>query len=58
MQRNLLLSLLIWLLELILVAGFVSDHWTREIQTAEDQMMTSYFGVEKVEHLFVSNGMD
>ena len=47
MQRNLLLSLLIWLLELILVAGFVSDHWTREIQTAEDQMMTSYFGVEK-----------
>ena len=48
MQRNLLLSLLIWLLEIILVASFVSDRWTREIQAAEDQMLIAYFGVEKV----------
>ncbi len=47
MQRNLLLSLLIWLLEIILVASFVSDRWTREIQTTEDQMLSAYFGVEK-----------
>ncbi|MEI8077934.1 MAG: DUF4400 domain-containing protein [Betaproteobacteria bacterium] len=47
MQRNLLLSLLIWLLEIILVASFVSDRWTREIQAAEDQMLITYFGVEK-----------
>jgi len=46
-QRNLLLSLLIWLLEIILVASFVSDRWTREIQAAEDQMLIAYFGVEK-----------
>jgi len=47
MQRNLLLSLLIWLLEIILVASFVSDRWTREIQTTEDKMLIAYFGVEK-----------
>ncbi len=47
MQRNLLLSLLIWLLEIILVASFVSDRWTREIQTTEDQMLSAYFGIEK-----------
>ena len=47
MQRNLLLSLLIWLLEIILVASFVSDRWTRDIQTSEDQMLIAYFGVEK-----------
>ncbi|WP_262966854.1 DUF4400 domain-containing protein [Methylobacter psychrophilus] len=47
MQRNLLLSLLIWLLEIILVASFVSDRWTREIQAAEDRMLVAYIGVEK-----------
>ena len=47
MQRNLLLSLLIWLLEIILVASFVSDRWTRDIQSSEDQMLIAYFGVEK-----------
>jgi hypothetical protein len=47
MHRNLLLSLLIWLMEIILVASFVSDRWTREIQAAEDQMLIAYFGVEK-----------
>ena len=47
MQRNLLLSLLIWLLEIILVASFVSDRWTRDIQSSEDQMLIVYFGVEK-----------
>jgi len=46
-QRNLLLSLMIWLLEVILVASFVSDRWTREIQIAEDRMVVVYFGVEK-----------
>jgi hypothetical protein len=46
-QRNLLLSLMIWLLEIILVACLVSDRWTREIQTAEDQMLIAYIGAEK-----------
>jgi hypothetical protein len=47
MQRNLLFSLMIWLLEVILVASFVSDRWTREIQATEDLMLIAYFGVEK-----------
>jgi len=47
MQRNLLLSLLIWLLEIILVAGFVSDDWARNIQVVEDNSLIAYFGVEK-----------
>lgn len=47
MQRNILVSLMIWLLEIILVAGFVSDEWTREIQAVEDKMLIDYFGKEK-----------
>ncbi len=47
MERSLLLSLMIWLLEVILVASFVSDRWTREIQITEDRMLVAYFGVEK-----------
>ena len=47
MQRNLLLSLVIWLLEIILVASFVSDRWTRDIQVAEDQMLVAYMGIKK-----------
>ncbi|MDO9106437.1 MAG: DUF4400 domain-containing protein [Methylovulum sp.] len=47
MQRNLLFSLLVWLLEIILVAGFVSDDWARDIQAVEDNSLIAYFGVEK-----------
>lgn len=47
MQRNLLLSVLIWLLEIILVASFVSDRWTRELQAVEDKMLIAYVGAEK-----------
>lgn len=47
MQRHVLLSLLIWLLEIVLVAGFVSDEWTKGIQAAEDKMLIDYFGVQK-----------
>ena len=47
MPRNLLLSLLIWLLEIILVASFVSDPWTREIQATEDKMLITYMGAHK-----------
>ena len=47
MSRNILLSLLIWLLEIILIAGFVSDQWTREIQGREDKMTLEYFGPQK-----------
>ena len=68
MQRNLLFSLMIWLLEVILVASFVSDRWTREIQATEDRMLIAYFGVEKeseirhtaqhwFDQLFVHTGM-
>lgn len=47
MQRSLLFSLMIWLLEVVLVASFVSDRWSREIQLSEDRMLMAYFGVEK-----------
>lgn len=47
MQRNLLFSLMIWIMEVILVASFVSDRWSREIQATEDRMLIAYFGVEK-----------
>ncbi|WP_029151651.1 DUF4400 domain-containing protein [Methylovulum miyakonense] len=47
MQRNLLFSLLVWLLEIILVAGFVSDDWARDVQALEDNSLIAYFGVEK-----------
>ena len=68
MQRNMLFSLMIWLLEVILVASFVSDRWTREIQATEDRMLIAYFGVEKeaeirhtaqhwFDQLFVQTGM-
>ena len=68
MQRNLLFSLMIWLLEVILVASFVSDRWTREIQATEDRMLIAYFGTKKeaeirhtaqhwFDQLFVRTGM-
>lgn len=68
MQRNLLFSLMIWLLEVILVASFVSDRWTREIQATEDRMLIAYFGIEKeaeirhtaqvwFDQMFVQTGM-
>lgn len=47
MHRNILLSMMIWLLEIILVAGFVSDEWVRDIQMVEDKMLIDYFGKEK-----------
>ena len=47
MSRNILFSLLIWLLEIILIAGFVSDQWTREIQGREDKTTLEYFGPQK-----------
>lgn len=47
MQRNLLFSLMIWLLEVILVASFVSDRWTREIQATEDRLLIAYFGEKR-----------
>ncbi|MBD9362348.1 DUF4400 domain-containing protein [Methylomonas fluvii] len=68
MQRNLLFSLMIWLLEVILVASFVSDRWTREIQATEDRMLIAYFDAKKeaeirhtaqhwFDQLFVRTGM-
>lgn len=68
MQRNFLFSLMIWLLEVILVASFVSDRWTQEIQATEDRMLIAYFGVNKeaeirhtaqhwFDQLFVQTGM-
>jgi len=47
MHRNLLFSLLVWLIEIILVASFVSDRWTREIQAREDKMLIAYIGNKK-----------
>ena len=50
------------------MASFVSDRWTREIQSAEDQMLIAYFDVKKkaeirqtsqkwVDRLFVRTGI-
>ncbi|MDP1615594.1 MAG: DUF4400 domain-containing protein [Methylococcales bacterium] len=47
MPRNVLLSLLVWLLEIILVAGFVSDDWARTIQAVEANRLIAYVGVAK-----------
>jgi len=68
MQRNILFSLLIWLMEIVLVAGFVSDQWAMEIQSVEDKMLFDYFGPKKdaeirkksqdwFDHLFVKTGI-
>jgi hypothetical protein len=68
MTRNLLFSLMLWLLEVILVASVVSDRWTRKIQATEDRMLIAYFGVQKeteirhtaqhwFDQLFVQTGM-
>ena len=44
MTRNLLFSLMLWLLEVILVASFVSDRWTRELQRADQQVKKATAG--------------
>ncbi|MCD2450436.1 DUF4400 domain-containing protein [Methylicorpusculum oleiharenae] len=51
MPRNLLFSLLIWLLEIVVVAGFVSDDWTRQFQLEEDQRLLDYFGTQKAREI-------
>jgi len=47
MQRSILLSLMIWLLEAVLVAALVSDDWLKTVQQAEDAMTVAYLGKEK-----------
>ena len=47
MQRSLLLSLMIWLVEAVLVAALVSDDWLKTVQQAEDAMTATYLGKEK-----------
>jgi len=68
MPRNILFSVLVWLMEIILVASFVSDRWVREIQAREDNMLVAYIGIKKeaeirqtsqqwFEQLFVKTGI-
>ena len=47
MQRSILLSLMIWLLEAVLVAALVSDDWLKTVQQTEDAMIVAYLGKEK-----------
>ena len=47
MQRSILLSLMIWLLEAVLVAALVSDDWLKTVQHTEDAMTVAYLGKEK-----------
>ena len=47
MQRSILLSMMIWLLEAVLVAALVSDNWLKTVQQAEDAMTVAYLGKEK-----------
>ena len=47
MQRSILLSLMIWLLEAFLVATLVSDDWLKTVQQTEDAMTVAYLGKEK-----------
>jgi hypothetical protein len=47
MQRSILLSLMIWLLEAVLVAALVSDDWLKTVQHTEDAMIVAYLGKEK-----------
>ncbi len=47
MQRSILLSLMIWLLEAVLVAALVSDDWLKAVQQTEDAMTVAYLGKEK-----------
>ena len=68
MQRSILLSLMIWLLEAVLVAALVSDDWLKTVQQSEDAMTVAYLGKEKdaeirhtakfwFERLFVKTGV-
>jgi len=47
MPRSLLLSLLIWLVEILFVTALVSDEWLRSVQRTEDTMIASFLGTTK-----------
>jgi hypothetical protein len=47
MPRSLLLSLMIWLVEILFVTALVSDEWLRSVQRSEDAMIVSYLGATK-----------
>jgi hypothetical protein len=47
MSRSLLLSLMIWLVEILFVTALVSDEWLRSVQHSEDAMIVSYLGAAK-----------
>ncbi len=47
MPRNLLLSLVFWLVEVIFVAALVSDDWLKTVQRTEDRMIAEYLGARK-----------
>ena len=47
MPRSILLSLMLWLLEIFFVAALVSDDWLRSVQRTEDAMIVRYLGEAK-----------
>jgi hypothetical protein len=47
MPRNILLSLVFWLVEVIFVTALVSDDWLKTVQRTEDKMIVEYLGAGK-----------
>lgn len=47
MPRSILLSLMLWLLEIFFVAALVSDDWLRSVQRTEDAMIVRFLGEAK-----------
>ena len=47
MPRSILLSLMLWLLEIFFVAALVSDDWLHSVQRTEDAMIVRYLGEAK-----------
>jgi hypothetical protein len=47
MPRSLLLSLILWLVELLFVTALVSDDWLRSVQRAEEARVLRFLGPSK-----------
>jgi hypothetical protein len=51
MHRNIFLSLILWVVEVVFVTALVSDDWMRSIQDTEDKMVVEFLGKEKDEEV-------
>ncbi|NJD07941.1 MAG: DUF4400 domain-containing protein [Methylococcaceae bacterium] len=68
MPRNILLSVMVWILEVVLVTALVSDQWLKTVERTEARLVVDYFGAHKdleirvsarywFNHLFVETGV-